>query len=438
MDLVEPSLWTPLETGLQITVTRVVEEREERIIPATLRVVRDSFLVPEEGAVLERGRDGLEELVYRVFYDGPVEVDRELADRRVVVEPREEVRLVGTKGTIPSVPLSGTLAYIANGEAWVMRGESGQERSLARGAHLDGRAFDLSSDGRKVLYTAVPTRTPGALNELCVVDALVLNAEPRFTGIRDVLWASWAPGADEFAYSSATLARATPGWRALNDLNLFTWPSSTVTQVLSPTSALVYGWWGESWSWAPDGERLAYARGDSLGILDLRSSQRTCLYEFRPFHTHEDWVWLPTLAWAPDGGRLVASVHRGSEEEATFDLLMFRVGAKGYTEVARDVGPWSGPAWATSASWLGYGVLTEAADGSQFYRLHLVRADELAHPVPMGPADAARAPYVEICWSPSGPEFVLARGGDLYLFRVDQGTSHPLTATGLNTHPRWR
>lgn len=438
MDLVEPSLWTPLETGLHITVTRVAEEREERVIPATVRIVRDAFLGPEEGKILERGRDGLEELVYRVFYDGPVVLDRKLADRHVVVKPRQEVRLVGMKGAIPSVPLSGTLAYIANGDAWVMRRESGLKRPLTRGAHLDGHAFDLSSDGRKVLYTAVPTRTPGTLNELWVVDAHVLNAEAEFTGVKDVLWAAWVPGEDKLAYSSATIARATPGWRALNDLNLVTWPSFTVTQVLSPTSAFIYSWWGETWSWAPDGRRLAYARGDELGILDLRSPQRSSLYTFRPFHSHGDWVWSPTVAWGPDSESFVASVHRGIEEEPSFDLLMFHVRDREHTEVARDVGPWCGPAWSASGSRLAFGVLTEAAGPAEFYRLHQVRADDLTHAIPVSPEEVARASYVEICWSPSGPELVLTREGDLCLFDLEQGTVDPLTATGVNSHPRWR
>lgn len=445
LDRVEPPLWTPLRAGMYVTVTRMVEEREERVITTAVRIIRDEFLSPDESIVLNEGSDGIEELVYRISYDGARVLNRELVERHVVVEPREKVRLIGTKGSIPSVPISGTIAYVSNGDAWVMRGESGRKRPLTRGSNLDGRVFDLSPDGRELLYTDVPTATPGVFNALWVMDTEVLNASPRFTGIRDVRWAAWSPDGERFAYSSAVVSRGlattsqgAPGWRALNDLHLVAWPTLSSTQVLSPTTVFIYSWWGETWTWAADGQRLAYAHGDSLGFVDLRTAERRPLYTFRPFHTHGDWVWLPTIAWAPDGSRLAACVHQGGEEEPSFALLLFDVDTEEVTELAHDVGPWAGPAWSASRDELAFGLPTEAMEGAESYQLYHVPANDWDHLTPVSPKETATVPFVELSWAPSGPKLILVHDGDLYLFDLDRGTAQPLTATGLASRPRWR
>ena len=88
LDRVEPPLWTPLQAGLAITVTRVRIEREEHIITAAERVVRDEFLLPAESRLLDEGSNGIEEFTYHAAYDGATLLGRELASRKVVVAPR--------------------------------------------------------------------------------------------------------------------------------------------------------------------------------------------------------------------------------------------------------------------------------------------------------------------------------------------------------------
>ena len=459
MDQVEPPLWTPLEAGLHITITRTLEEREERVITTTERIVRDEFLPPEKGEILAEGSNGIEELVYRITYDGPIVLGRELVERHVVVEPRERVRLVGTKGTIPSVPITGTIAYVANGQAWVMRGESSQKRPLTPEANLDGRVFDLSPDGRRLLYTAVPTRTSEVLNELWIMDTEVLNAHPRALGIQNVLWAAWSPDGRGFAYSSAVVSGGAPGWRALNDLCLVDWPSLAITQVLSPTTSLIYSWWGETWFWAPDGQRLAYAHGDAVGIVDLASPERRPIYAFRPVHTHGDWAWLPAIAWSPGGSRLAALVNQGGEETPSFALLLLHTDTGEVSEIAGDLGPWAGPTWSAAGDSLAFGVPVEIMGGdeghepqgaedtafSSNYRLHVVPADDWDQVTTVLPLEIATVPYVELCWAPLGTnligepkQLILVHEGDIHLLDIDHETAQALTATGLASHPRWR
>jgi len=52
LDHITPPLWTPLEPGMTITVTRTRQERREVILTSTVKTVRDEFLTPEES----RGR----------------------------------------------------------------------------------------------------------------------------------------------------------------------------------------------------------------------------------------------------------------------------------------------------------------------------------------------------------------------------------------------
>lgn len=448
LDQVEPPLWTPLRAGLHITVTRVLEEREERAIPFTMRLLRDEFLSPQESRVLEQGINGLEELVYRLYFDGPAILRRELATRCVVIQPREEVRLIGTQGTIPSMPISGTLAYIANGDAWVMRGESGQKRPLTEGGLLDGRVFDLSPDGKTLLYTAIPTTTQAGvatLNELWLMQTDVFNARPQPAGLRDVLWAAWAPNGARFAYSSASPTQGTPGWRAHNDLHIVAWPGLTATHVLSPTSDFIYAWWGETWAWSPDGGALAYARADQVGLLKLPSAEtadrptRLPLATFLPFHTRGDWVWLPTLTWSPDGQGLVAIIHEGDEDEARFALWRLDIRSKQTTPLAlAAIGPWSGPAWSPAGDVLVYGVSTAPGQVVANYQLFVTEREQWDRAAPALPTDSSAVGYVQIAWAPQGQQFALVRDGDVWLYDLAQGQAAPLTASGLASHPRWR
>ncbi len=435
LDRVEPPLWTPLQAGMTITVTRVREEHEERVITTTERILRDEFLLPAESRLLDAGSDGVEQLTYRAAYDGATLLGRELAAQKVVVEPRPAVRLVGSKGTLPATPISGTVAYIANGDAWVMRRSSADKRPLTREGTLDGRVFDLSADGRLLLYSAVPTGTSEALNRLWVMETDVLNARPRDTGIEGALWAAWRPDGRAFACAQGQRTRGAPGWKAANNLVVVAWPELTINHILPPNSTFIYAWWGESWAWRPDGGALAYAHADEIGLVDLATPARKAIYAFSPYHTQGDWVWLPTLAWRPDGDELAALTHLGAEEDDAFALVMINPATGEARELTRAVGPWSGPSW--SSAGLAYGAREAGAEGES-YRLWTYPSDATGKVVAVEPAVDARFDYVELCWSPVGRQLVVTREGDLWLFDLDQRAAQPITASGLASRPRWR
>jgi len=424
LDQVAPPLWTPLQAGLQITITRVITEREERVLTNTVRIIRDEFRPPGT-KVITKGQSGLEELVYRVSYDGPIVLQRTLLSRRVIRPPREEVRLVGTKGTIPRLPISGTIAYIANGDAWMMRRTSEGKRRLTQSKPLDGRAFDLSPDGRWLLYSVASPSSQG-LNTLWVLDIQVLNAHPQNTGISDVYWAGWAPDGKRFAYSSALRIAGPPGYRALNDLQIVSWPALTITHVLSPTQAFLYSWRGERWAWGPDGHTLAYARADQVGLLDLSTGERQPLWSFSPF-AQGDLIWLPSLSWGADGN-LFAATHQGKENEPSFALVRYDLKKKTSSVL------WSGPEIPGQ-------LAQDIRTGKLYFTLATKLSSEhrrLYQSEAKTPAQLLLPDVETFSLDPAKGQLLVSKEGDLYLYQIPQGQCQPLTATGLASHPRWR
>ncbi|MFQ5887055.1 MAG: G5 domain-containing protein, partial [Anaerolineae bacterium] len=259
LDRVGPDLWESVQEGMEIRVIRVQEESEVEVqeVPFERRVIKDEALGVGESRLMHKGEEGEEEVVYLVTYEDGEEVARKVVARRVVLEPVPEVELAGAKGLLPSIPISGTIAYITYGNAWVMRHESGQKRPLTVSGDLDGRVFALSPDGTRLLFTR-SIASSSALNSLWMVSTVVVGDEPQPLGIEEVRYAEWSSDGNKIAYSTAEKTQGAPGWKARNDL----WIASLEDEkeeVLPPSSGGIYGWWGTNFAWSPDGSLFAYA-----------------------------------------------------------------------------------------------------------------------------------------------------------------------------------
>lgn len=160
-DRVEPAEPTLIEDGLTVRVVRVEEhtESERSEVPFERRTVRDASVPAGETRLLEPGLTGVEELTYRITIEDGVEVARQFVRRRTVSEPRDEVILVGIQAELEPVVITGTLAFLANRSAWVIRASSRNQRRLTYQGDLDGRVFALSPDGAYLLFTRVETQT---------------------------------------------------------------------------------------------------------------------------------------------------------------------------------------------------------------------------------------------------------------------------------------
>ncbi len=187
---------------------------------------------------------------------------------------RDEIVYVGAEPSVAVISIVGVLAYISGDQPWT----SSQHRPARRWrvGGLDRRVFDLSADGRQLLFTRATEddNDPVFSNELWAV----LNTSARTPQAvqlfpNDVLSAQWVPGrANTLSYSTAVPTSDQIGWRAYNDL--FTVEldpqtgeaiSDSVEQIVEQNALGAYAYWGRRFLWSPSGERLAWANADSVG-----------------------------------------------------------------------------------------------------------------------------------------------------------------------------
>ncbi len=461
-DRVEPDLWEEVSPGITIRVIRVQYEleTETRPIPYQRRVIRSEALAPGEKRLVQPGADGTEELVYRITVENGVETERQLVSTRVITPAMDEIVVVGIKSSLPSVPFSGTIAYLSGGNAWIMREASGTRRPLTTFGDLDGRVLALSPDGRYLLFTR-KEESP-ALNSLWVVTATIAGAEPVSLPITGVLYAEWAPQSPQdgeyiFAYSTGEGTAASPGWRAHNDLWLARWrpftPEVDASPVITAWEDAPYGWWGVSYRWIPGGELFAYATAEEVGVVDVETGRRTALLKFAPLYTYSEWVWVPHISPSPDGKFIAATVHgkplgdEPPQDSPVFDVWVLSTDGKVEILWAQNTGMWAAPHWSPSyesesggvVDFVVYGQANEPFHSqTSRYRLYVADRDgsnrRVIFPPPMEPGLADPS---QLDWSPYGPAFVVSYQGNLYLVDVKEHKFHQLTEDGNSYRPQW-
>jgi Tol biopolymer transport system component len=405
---------------------------------------------------MQLGVNGEEEVTYLVTFEDDVEVNRIPTARRVIQEPVDEIYVLGAGGALPSVPIEGTIAYISNGNAWMMRGGSGGKRPVSFSGDLDQRAFALSPDGTQLLFTREAEDTGGesaALNTLWVVGTVVVGDEPRSLGIEGVRYVEWSPDGTRLAYSTAERISGRPGWRARNDLWIASADGEDKAEVVAPSSGGIYGWWGTAFAWSPDGRLFAYADADEIGVIDLSTGERQSLLSFPAYRTYGDWVWLPSVSWSPDGNFLVCSAHgsaqEGSEvaeESPVFDVWILSIDGQLRAKVVEEAGMWASPLWSPAQpesssvqnSSILYALAQNPLDSeASRYALYMMDRDGSNEEklFPLHGEEGLEAP--QLAWSPSGDEVVLVRDGNLYLLSLVSGALRQLTADGGSTQPQW-
>lgn len=468
-DRVVPPETVLLTDGMTVRVIRVEVRTETRqqIIPYGRETVRDATVPVGQTRLLRAGVNGVEELTYVITLEDGVEVERRLARRVTVQEPQNEILLIGAREEVTSVPISGTVAYLSAHNAWVMRDTTGSRRRLTATGDLDGRVFDLSPDGARLLFTRAATET-GTLNTLWVMDTVTTGAEPVPLGEDNVLWAAWAPDGEWIAYSTGAPREAPPGWEAANDLYLARvvagrdggFSLQNRRRVLGPTAGGTYGWWGTVYAWAPTGSEeerasspttpLAYARADEVGIVDLaaRKTEAVPLARFSPFRTYGAWAWVPTISWSPEGRFLVTVLHGPSptgetpEDSPVFDLYALEVVTSETSLQAKlvpEVGMWAAPSFSPDGEFISFGrARAPYASQTSKYDLYLMDRDGSDRRL-LFPQDSSEPglDYPAAVWDPNGGRMLVIYQGDLWLVTVD-GQARRVTEDGAVTMAQWR
>ncbi len=463
LDEVTPPQFTQITDGMHVTVTRVQEtqECENQEMPFKENRIPNEGLNPGEERVAQAGQSGTEEICYRITIRDGKQQDRVPIRTTVITAPQDAVIYVGPTGQLDPVQIQGTLSYISNGNAWVMRGVSSNKRLLTTSGDLDNRVFTLTPDGHELLFSR-KSSDPTFFNQLWMVgDTTNVNAEPVELRPQNVLYADWVPGQqDTISYSGGEITDNSPGWQAYNDFWIMridpnTGDSVNARQLVDKSSGWLYSWWGTNFQWSPDGSKLAWVRADSMGLVDTSTGEFKTLLTYPVFSTRQPWSWRATVSWSPDGSLLLTQIHGapiGSEPAETspaFHDVVTNLTAAFSANVVQNAGIWSKPKYSplvgSGDSAHGYIAYLRARDLSnsisQSAEYDLVVADRdgsnatVVFPQSGQPGITADAPY--FTWSPDGTQIAFIYQGNLWVVDVQSAVAHQLTLDQGASNPVW-
>ena len=386
LDRIDLPLYTILTNGVDVHVVRVTEDFEvvQEVIPFGHQTLRNESLALNQEILLQSGKNGLREITYRRTYEDGVEVSSSQTPVKSLTleEPVPEILMIGIQTPLYPIDVPGHLVYLRDGNAWMIEDTSANRRAVVTTGDLDGRVFSLSSDGSWLLFTRRAEET-GQINSLWAVDLTAQPGDASASQLIDlkvanvVHFADWVPGSNtKVVFSTVEPRSAAPGWQANNDLNALSFSSSGWTTkwaaVLEPNSGGIYGWWGLSFEWAPDGRQLVFTRPDSIGLLDYLEGTQATITEVIPLQTRADWAWVPGVSWGPDGKTLFMVDHvtppgfASPEESPSFALAALSLDTGVQVQLVPEAGMFAYPLASP---------LQPQATGEMAYQVAFLQAD---------------------------------------------------------------
>lgn len=479
LDRSEPPTYTVLGDGAQVRLVRVTEafEVEQVVIPYIQQTMRNESLPVEKEVLIQPGKNGVQEITYRRVYEDGVEVSSQpIPVKSVVVkEPVAEIRMIGVQTPFAPIELPGKLYYLRDGNVWVIEGSSANRKTVLTAGDLDGRVLSVSDDGNWLLFTR-RSKEEGQINSLWAAQiggwgelepgAGQPEQELISLEVKNVTqFADWVPGSNtRVIFSTVEPRQAAPGWQANNDLHVLTFSTSgwttKWTTILEPNAGGVYGWWGTNFQWGPDGRFLAYARADSVGLVDYKTGIMTATLNILPLQTHRDWAWAPGITWGPDGNAIYTIDHiapEGSEapeESPVFDLTAVILDGGPTMHLVSKIGMFAYPIASPLQEQAGdidyqiaylQALFPDQSETSR-YQITVMDRDGSNRRTLFPPQDKAGMEPQQYWgqWSPAplpvnqNDALAVIYQGNLWIVNSQDGTSIQITGDGLTTRAIWK
>ncbi len=463
LDRVDPPSYTVVDEGSDITIIPIEErfEIEEIIIPFDRQTIRNEALAEGESRLLQPGKNGIQEITYRILIEGGEETSRAPIKNVILEEPTPEIVMVGTQSTTTPIPIEGTFVFVSGGNAWLVEGNSGNRQPLVITGDLDGRILDVSPDGRWLLYSRISSDDGDeeTLNTLWISSLEDPDLEPIELGVVNVIhFAEWIPEipSNTIAFSTVEPSPAAPGWQANNDLQTITITATgrvgRPREVIESNAGGQYGWWGTDFAWGSDPGSLAYMRADSIGIVDLERNQFNELSEITPYQTLSDWAWVPGLTWGRDNQTIYYVDHgdpvglESPQASPVFNLIgqSYRGGIA--MTIAERTGlfayPTASPIKDVNTIEISYQVaflqaITPLESQESNYRLVVMDRDASNLQVLFPPAGEPGLEPIQPAWSPQGDRIAVMYRGDIWVIDVVSGLGQALTTDGQAISYDW-
>lgn len=466
LDRSEPPLYTLLTDGNQVRLVRVSEEFdiEEVVIPFESQTLRNESLPEGERRLIQAGVNGVQEITYRIVFEDAVEISRNPVKSVTLQEAVPEIVMIGSQNAFTPVSLPGTIVYLSGGNAWLMEGASGERRPVVTSGDLDGRVFSLSPDGEWLLFTRAEDDDELTINSLWVArlddPELLVDLEAR----NIIHFADWVPAAVlQIAYSTVEPRSTAPGWQANNDLVLVSFsPTGWVSdpeQLVDANAGGVYGWWGTSFAWSPDGTQLAFARPDGLGLVDIETGELQKIADITPLQTFGDWAWVPGISWGADNRALYTVDHvpqaggGAAETSQVFDVAALAENSNPLLRLVSQSGMFASPAAspliAQQTGELAYqiaylqAIFPDQSETSR-YQLVVMDRDGSNRQVIFPERGAPGLEPQRLAWAPvylDGEEsydLAFIYQGNLWVANVEDGQVRQLTGDGLISRVDWK
>jgi len=462
LDKVSPPTFTTLTDGERIQVVRVREvfENEEVIIAFQSQIVRNESLPEGQRRLIQAGENGIRQITYRQIFEDDVPGPRTVFRSTVIKEAKPEILMVGVQAPFAPISFPGTIVYLTAGNAWVMENTTGERRPVVNTGDLDGRVFRLSQDGEWLLYTrSVNGDESEVINALWAVNLHADNVQPIDLKVNNIVhYADWVPGRNlTVAYSTVEPRSTAPGWQANNDLYTITINRSGTVQkpqeLIGINFGGIYGWWGTDFAWSPDGAMLAYARPDSVGLVDLDEQEFVQIKEIIPLQTRSDWAWVPSIIWSPDSSAIYTVAHvplsglASDESSPLFDVCAVMIDSKRSVCMVPKTGMFAYPSPSRYRSDGNYlvaylqAIFPEKSETSR-YRLMLMDQDGSDRRMIFPPEGSTGLEPQKVVWGPVNEDNLSWLGviyqGNLWLINADTNLAQQITGDASIAKIDWK